>query len=137
MFKNRRITEILPSLWYSLKQDKDLPHEIDIEPRDIEEISKDSFIVEAYFNNDKEPTSMDDISLSYTNYNSVLNPISGKIQSQLKETYDKKKPISYEGEFTTDDDRLVKYRQALVPFKAEDDKYIYVIGAVRWKIYKK
>ncbi|MFN7038603.1 MAG: PAS domain-containing protein [Alphaproteobacteria bacterium] len=137
MSSNRRITELLPSFWYNLKKDDGLPFEDEIEPKDIEELLSDSFLIKANLGTEKKNYSFigENLALSYIDNKKIRDPLEKQLNAKIVEAINLKEPIATEGEFITEDNLLIKYRQALLPFKSKDSKTNYVLGAIRWKIY--
>ncbi|MFW0776470.1 MAG: PAS domain-containing protein [Rickettsiales bacterium] len=142
-FRERRLTVRLLAYWERLRRGKVMPTEEDIDPDDIEDLWENCFLVHV--------TDIDKPDYNYTYLGKAIDEAyrghlseseaSGMVCPQakwLKEHYLKivetRKPIVEEGEFTNLNNKIVKFRQCLLPLGTGDEVKA-IFGGMRYKIY--
>ena len=136
----RRITLRILSYWEKLRDGRAMPARHDVKREDIHDLWDSCFLLhgkeegfdfahlgeairKAYHGELKEGDA-----------NGLVSPHSQKLSEQFREMLRHKKPLLDEGEFVNLNNRVVRYRQCLVPLGSED-KVEAVFGGMRYKVF--
>jgi len=134
----RRITEQLILYWQKLRMDRAFPDIGDIKKDDIIELWEDCFIIEfEHINNALTHSfnfigdNIQDIAGKNVPKEQILSFIGNNLASQYERVLETKRPLIEEAEFKNLNNKIVKYRQILLPIGSDD--ITHILGGVRFK----
>jgi hypothetical protein len=139
----RRITLRLLAYWEKLRKDRDMPHEDDINPDDIEDLWDRCFLVHVQdldktdYNYTYLGQAIIDAyrhGLSKDDPTGMASPNANDLAHGYAKVLKTKKPLLEEGEFLNLHQEVVKYRQCLLPL-GENGKIEAVFGGMHFKIF--
>jgi len=135
----RRITEQLILYWQKLRLDRAYPDIGDIKKDDLDELWDDCFIIEfEYINSALTHTfnfigdNISDIAGKNVPKEQILSFIGNNLASQYERVLETKRPLIEEAEFKNLNNKVIKYRQILLPV-GSDSSITHILGGVRFK----
>lgn len=136
----QRLTDELRNYWESLKQEKFLPNEAQINPDFIASIWPSCFLVKVKEGGFAFEYLGDEIMQAYEKDEvsseliaEQLYPEKPGITFKFEEVVSKKEPVEYDGEFLDSQDMEIKFRKILLPI-GDDEKVTHILGGMRWKV---
>lgn len=76
-----------------------------------------------------------DLTGKYTNSKNQYEPPGRKFIEYLDKCLADKEFIMSQGSFVNDEDRIVKYRDCIMPFRSYDGKITHIVAGVSWKAF--
>jgi len=140
--ETRRITEILLDYWGKARKGRKFPamENVNLE-QDLQDIWPDCFITEITENDGKKQYHQkymgDNIHEMFggTFTNEVLEVLSIKVRPLYSHVEEHKRPLIEESQFINSRNKLIKYRQIILPLGKDDTRVDHLLGGVRYKMY--
>jgi hypothetical protein len=144
---DKRVTEILKNYWDFLRENRSFPPEKEVQPKAIEKIWDNCFIVEANNLSRKEDYKYKYIGpkiitaygqdLTGLTVENMASPEAGHLAEEYEKVLAIKRPVFDEGEFKTQDKKLIKYRQILLPLGENGISITAILGGMSSKVFDK
>jgi len=143
----KRLTTTLKQYWDRVRKDNPFPVESWLDPEAVNDIWDSCFIVEA--NNDTQEGDYfykyigDSIQQAYSSelsdveFDNIVSTQASHLASEYEKVLAMKAPIYYEGEIDIDKNRIMKYRQILLPLGKDGVNIQSIMGGFSYKIYDK
>jgi len=145
--RRERLTTILKEYWDIVRKNNSFPVESVFDFRKVNDIWDSCFLVDAnnqtreedYFfkHIGKEIRNAYQSELSNLQIDKIVNTHAGHLAREFEKVLAMKIPIYYEGEITIDKNRLMKYRQILLPLGRDDVNIKSIMGGFSYKIFYK
>lgn len=145
--RKERLTTTLKQYWDRVRKDNPFPNESLLDPSEVPDIWDSCFIVEAnnktkvdgYFY--KHIGKLIKQAYKYELNDVQLDRIVNTQANHLAREYEKvlaiKIPLQYEGEIELSEDRVMKYRQILLPLGKDKINIESIVGGFSYKIFNK
>ena len=147
ILKERRISGKLNRYWKKLSGQKPFPAEHDINPSDIEDMWDYCFIIKADNSCQKGDFEYkylgQNISNAYrgelyqVNIDALINMNAGHLEHEYEKVLAWKRPVISNSETTIGMDKLLKYRQILLPLGDDGVNINAIIGCMSYRIFTK
>ena len=143
----KRITRRLRKYWNYLREDRQFPEEKEINPSDLTDIWNNCFIVKADNSCKKEDYKYKYLGvniirayghdLTGLNVSSLAAPGAEALSEKYEQVLAFKRPVIDEGEINISKNKIVKYRQILLPFGDFGVHITAILGGMSYKIIEK
>ena len=145
--RRERLTTILKDYWDIVRRNNSFPIESVFDFRRVDDIWDNCFLVEAdnkTLENDysfkhigKEIKKAYKNELSDVQIDRIVTTHASHLAMEFEKVLAMKMPVYYEGEITIDKDRLMKYRQILLPLGKDDINIKSIMGGFSYKMFYK
>jgi hypothetical protein len=139
----KRISTRLVHYWQALKGIREVPLESDIDPLQLKDIWSDCFLIQVNDikrGRDYNYTILGENIVKAYGYDldsedtpPLVGPVADRLTSKFQEVILTKRPVRDEGQFLNRQNKLIKFRQVLVPFSMDGTNVFSVFGAMRYK----
>lgn len=145
--QERRLVNQLIDYWRDLKGEEALPKESYIDPKNVQDIWDDCFLLQvdqrvhgrglhySYLGSGISKVLKGENSLDQQAYDKLSCTKSSDIGKRVLKVIDNYEPLIDEGEFVSQEGITVKYRRCFVPLAKDNDDLGYVLGGIRWKAF--
>jgi len=145
--RRERLTTILKDYWDIVRKNNTFPVESVFDFRQVNDIWDSCFLVDAnnqtteedyfYKHIGSEIKSAYKNELSNLELDRIVNTHASHLSREFEKVLTMKIPIYYEGEITIDENRIMKYRQILLPLGKDDISIQSIMGGFSYKIFYK
>ena len=144
---DKRLTTRLISYWDQIRKQRVMPEIVMLNPASIEEMWKQCFLLAVL------PSNQDTRQYNYeymapqiieaygrnltgqiVNIKARTFPGS-KVISKVDELILKPAPVIEEGQFVSENNKIVKFRSCLLPFGKESGEVTHIVGGVSWRTF--
>ncbi len=139
-----RIHEQLEQYWESIRGQRALPREADVQPEELKSIWNDCFLVSVRANGSFAYNYLGDALVEAYGDDitgreiteTLVYPHPASLVATFRDVLNNGKPVTDESEFTNSKGAHIKYRSCVLPLAgAHGDEVRFLLGGMKWKTY--